>query len=77
MNLLADKKAVDSTPKYSLLAGDTNQVSLSSCLRYANEFFYGAQSVHPLPFLLGGGGLNILPIFQKGVGCDRTSVFRG
>ena len=25
VNLLADRKVVDSTPKYSLLAGDTNQ----------------------------------------------------
>ena len=28
------------------------------------------------PFLLGGGGLNLLPNFQK-VGLDRTSNFRG
>ena len=27
VNLLADRKAVDSTPKYYLLAGDTNQAS--------------------------------------------------
>ena len=29
-NLLADRKAVDSTPKYSLLAGDTNQAYIFS-----------------------------------------------
>ena len=35
VNLLADKKAVDSTPKHSLLPGDTNQASISSpCIRY-------------------------------------------
>ena len=28
VNLLADSKAADSTPKYSLLAGDTNQASI-------------------------------------------------
>ena len=28
VNLLADRKAVDSTPKYSLLGWNTNQVSL-------------------------------------------------
>ena len=49
--------------------------------------------MHPSPFLLGGGGLNLLPNFQKGGGggwnplpifqkgggggLDRTSVFRG
>ena len=30
VNLLADRKAVDSTPKYSLLAGDKNQTSIFS-----------------------------------------------
>ena len=35
VSLLADRKAVDSTPKYSLLDGDTNQVSIfSPCIRY-------------------------------------------
>ena len=35
VNLLADSKAADSTPKYSLLAGDTNQASIfSPCIRY-------------------------------------------
>ena len=29
VNLLADRKAVDSTPKYSLLAGDNNQASMT------------------------------------------------
>ena len=34
-NFLADRKAVDSTPKSSLLAGDKNQASIfSPCLRY-------------------------------------------
>ena len=34
-NLLADRKAVDSTPKYSLLAGDKNQASIfSPSIRY-------------------------------------------
>ena len=28
MNLLADRKGMDSTPKYSLLARDTNQASI-------------------------------------------------
>ena len=28
VNLLTDRKVVDSTPKYSLLVGDTNQVSI-------------------------------------------------
>ena len=30
----------------------------------------------PASFCRGGGGLNLLPIFQKG-GFDRTSAFRG
>ena len=35
VNLLADRKAVDSTPKYYLLDGDTNQASIfSPCIRY-------------------------------------------
>ena len=35
VSLLADRKAVDSTPKYSLLDGDTNQASIfSPCIRY-------------------------------------------
>ena len=35
VNLLADRKAVGSTPKYSLLDGDTNQPSIfSPCIRY-------------------------------------------
>ena len=35
MNLLADRKAVDSTPKYYLLAGDENQASIFfPCIRY-------------------------------------------
>ena len=35
VNLLADRKAVGSTLKYSLLNGDTNQTSISSlCIRY-------------------------------------------
>ena len=35
VNLLADRKAVDSTPKYSLLAGDKNQASIfSPSIRY-------------------------------------------
>ena len=35
VNLMADRKAVDSTPKYSLLDGDTNQASIfSPCIRY-------------------------------------------
>ena len=35
VNLLADRKAVDSTPKDSLLALDTNQASIfSPCMRY-------------------------------------------
>ena len=35
VNLLADRKAVNWTPKYSLLAGDTNQAStFSPCMRY-------------------------------------------
>ena len=35
VNLLADWKAVDSTPKYSLIAGDKNQASIfSCCIRY-------------------------------------------
>ena len=34
VNLLADRKAVDLTPKYSLLAGDANQASISPCIRY-------------------------------------------
>ena len=34
--------------------------------------------MHPLPpFLLGEGGLNLQPNFQKGGGLDRTLVFRG
>ena len=33
-------------------------------------------SVQP-PFLLGGGGLNLQPNFQKGGGFDRTSTFGG
>ena len=28
VNLLVDRKAVDSTPEYSLLPGDTNQASI-------------------------------------------------
>ena len=33
--LLAYRKVVDSTTKYSLLAGDTNQASIfSPCIRY-------------------------------------------
>ena len=35
MNLLADRKAVGSTPKYSLLDGDRKQSSIfSPCMRY-------------------------------------------
>ena len=35
VNLLADRKAVDLTPKYSLLDGDTNQAfNFSPCIRY-------------------------------------------
>ena len=35
VNLLADRKAVDSTPKYSLLAGEKNQATIfSPCIRY-------------------------------------------
>ena len=35
VNLLAEREAVDSTPKYYLLAGDENQASmLFSCIRY-------------------------------------------
>ena len=35
VNLLADRKAVGSTPKYSLLNEDTNQPYIfSSCIRY-------------------------------------------
>ena len=35
VNLLADRKAVDSTPKYYLLDGDTNQASVfSPCIRH-------------------------------------------
>ena len=35
VNLLAYRKVVDSTTKYSLLAGDTNQASIfSPCIRY-------------------------------------------
>ena len=35
VNLLADRKAVDSAPKYSLLAGDKNQASnVSPCIKY-------------------------------------------
>ena len=34
VNLLADRKVVDSTPKYYLLAGDTKQASIfSPCIR--------------------------------------------
>ena len=34
-NLLAYRKAVDSTPDYSLIAGDKNQTSIfSPCIRY-------------------------------------------
>ena len=35
VNLLADRRAVNSTPKYSLLVWDTNQASIFSyCIRY-------------------------------------------
>ena len=35
VNLLAYRKVVDSTTKYILLAGDTNQASIfSPCIRY-------------------------------------------
>ena len=35
VNLLADRKAVDSAPKYSLLAEDKNQASIvSPCIKY-------------------------------------------
>ena len=35
VNLLADRKAVDSTPKYSLFAGEKNHASVfSPCIRY-------------------------------------------
>ena len=35
VNLLAGRKAVDLTPKHSLLDGDTNQASIfSPCIRY-------------------------------------------
>ena len=35
INLLGDRKAVDSTPKYYLLAGDTNQATIfSTCIKY-------------------------------------------
>ena len=35
VNLLADRKAVDLTPKYSLLDGNTNQAfNVSPCIRY-------------------------------------------
>ena len=35
VNLLADRKSVDSIPKYSLLDGDTNQASIfSPYIRY-------------------------------------------
>ena len=39
---------------------------------------WGTHSVHPLPFLLGGGGggLSLQPNFQK-AGLDRNSIFRG
>ena len=35
IDLLVDRKAVDSTPKYSLLDGDTNRGSIfSPCIKY-------------------------------------------
>ena len=36
----------------------------------------GWHSVHPSPFLLEGGGLNLQPNFEKG-GLERTSTFTG
>ena len=36
-NLLADRKVVDSTPEYSLLAGDANQASIFLLAEDTNE----------------------------------------
>ena len=48
MNLLADRKAVDSTPKYSLLAGDKNQASIFSSGIRSEILFHICAYVYPL-----------------------------
>ena len=65
VNLLADRKAVDSTPRYSLLAGDKNQASIfSPCLRYkwANSIDWSTISYQAEPSLENFRFLHLLSL---------------